>query len=355
MKVLHITPTYFNDRSVIGGGERFPQRLAEAQSRYLDTTLLSFGPENLDQKTGNLTIKVLKTGCYLRGRPTNPLAWGMFREIMRVDIVHCHQYHTFTTNLAILFGRLWGKKIYVSDLGGWGENLLQYFNIGKYVTGFLLISEFSRSLLDPPGPSMVVYGGADLADGEFSGVSRRSHVLYVGRLLPHKGINYLVAGADAGFPLHIVGRAYDAQYYDLLVRLAAGKNVRFITKADDEELIRQYRHALVTVLPSVYEDLNGTKHDNPELLGLAVLESMALGTPVICSKVASLPELVLDGVNGFLVAPNSPGQIAEKIQILRNNPGLAEEMGRRGREMIKKKFTWDMVARRCIRAYRDIN
>jgi len=355
LKVLHITPTYFDDSSVIGGGERFPQCLAEAQSQYTDTTLLSFGPKDIYKKVGNMTIKVLKTRWYLRGRPTNPLTWRMFKEINRADVVHYHQYHTLTTNIAILYCRLLGKKIFVSDLGGWGENLLKYIDIGRFVTGFLLISEYSRSLLRPRRPSTVIYGGSGFTSLQTEEKSRRSHVLYVGRLLPHKGVNYLVEAAVEGIPLHIVGRAYSPTYYEMLRQLARNKDVNFYTSVEDEELVRQYRNALVTVLPSVYEDVDGVKHDNPELLGLVVLESMALGTPVICSRVASLPELVIDGVNGFLVEPNSPEQIAEKIKILKDNPDLVEEMGQRGRQLVLEKFTWDHVAQRCMQAYREIN
>jgi glycosyltransferase involved in cell wall biosynthesis len=79
---------------------------------------------------------------------------------------------------------------------------------------------------------------------------------------------------------------------------------------------------------------------------------MACGTPVIVSDVASLPEVVEDCVTGFLVPPNDPVRIRERISLLRSDPGMAAEMGRRGRERVLERFTWDAVAQRCLAAYR---
>jgi glycosyltransferase involved in cell wall biosynthesis len=73
---------------------------------------------------------------------------------------------------------------------------------------------------------------------------------------------------------------------------------------------------------------------------------------VILTDVASLPEIVEDGVTGFLVPPNNPEAIREKLQFLFDNPGTADEMGRRGREKVLSKFTWELTAQRCLHAYK---
>ncbi len=355
MKVLHISPTYFADDSVIGGGERYAESLASALSDRVETTFLAFGPAEKNYHAGRLKVRILKTQWKVRGRLSNPVALGMFGEINRTDIVHCHQYHILASNLAIIYGALKGKKVFVSDLGGWGENILPLVDLQRFVDGFLCISEYSRRLLQPRAPSSVIYGGTDFARLPVPAAPQRNYVLYVGRILPHKGVNYLVEAVDRRLPLHIVGRPYHQAYFQYLQELARGKNVAFFTDVNDEELVQQYGHALVTVLPSVYMDVYGVVHRNTELLGLVVLESMALGTPVICSRVASLPELVEDGVNGFLVRPNSPGEIAEKINLLAGNPELVEQMGRAARKTVEERFTWEMVAQRCLKAYRELS
>ena len=83
---------------------------------------------------------------------------------------------------------------------------------------------------------------------------------------------------DADQPLELIGKAYRSDYFQLLQSLSSGKQVRFTLDASDEDLIAAYQRSLVTVLPSVYEDIYGTRSEVPELLGLVLLESMACGT-----------------------------------------------------------------------------
>jgi glycosyltransferase involved in cell wall biosynthesis len=176
-------------------------------------------------------------------------------------------------------------------------------------------------------------------------------VLFVGRLLPHKGIDDLIRAVEAGWELVIMGRPYQPEYFALLQGLAADKNVRFVTDASDEDLVRAYQEAAVTVLPSVYRDTYGVHHEIPELLGLVLLESMACGTPAICTDVGGMPEFVEEGVTGFVVPPNSPGALRERIAFLVENPQEAARMGQRGRETVARRFTWRAVAERCLQAY----
>jgi glycosyltransferase involved in cell wall biosynthesis len=78
---------------------------------------------------------------------------------------------------------------------------------------------------------------------------------------------------------------------------------------------------------------------------------MACGTPVIVTRVASLPELVEDGKTGFVVPPNDAAALREGIETLRRDRALAAEMGRRARAAVLERFTWPAVVRRCLQAY----
>jgi glycosyltransferase involved in cell wall biosynthesis len=89
----------------------------------------------------------------------------------------------------------------------------------------------------------------------------------------------------------------------------------------------------------------------PELLGLTLLESMACGTPVICTEVGSMPELVDDGVTGFVVPPNDPLALRDRIDYLRQNSDLAQQMGQAAREKVLNHFTWEAVAKHCLAIY----
>ena len=357
MKVLHVSPTYFGEESVIGGGERYAYELARAMSRRHETLLLSFAGAARSFRDGELRVE------HLRRRPSggldlSALSPGFLRWIRWTDVIHCHQVHTASTNAAVMWGRLFGKPTFVTDLGGGERYALSYhLPILRWPRAFLLISEYSRRLaLEAPArrrPNRleVVYGGVDAERFSPGRAEAGGGALFVGRLVSHKGIDVLIEAVDGTFALDVVGRVFDPLYFADLRERSFGKAVRFHTSVDDAELVERYRRALVTVLPSVYEDSYGRRTRVPELLGLAALESLACGTPAIVTDVASLPELVRDGITGFVVPPNDAKAIRERIHYLSAHPERAAEMGRRGREDVLARFTWDGAAARCEAAY----
>jgi glycosyltransferase involved in cell wall biosynthesis len=133
--------------------------------------------------------------------------------------------------------------------------------------------------------------------------------------------------------------------------LAEGKQVQFRTDCGDAELIAAYRRALCVVLPSVYRDMYGRETRVPELLGQTLLEGMACGAPAICTDVASLPEVVMDGVTGFVTPPNDPAALRQKLCWLRDHPGQTRALGEAARQHVLEKFTWPAVVRRCLEIY----
>jgi glycosyltransferase involved in cell wall biosynthesis len=137
----------------------------------------------------------------------------------------------------------------------------------------------------------------------------------------------------------------------LLRRLAQRRNVEFVGAVPDEALPSLYANAAAVVLPSVQRTCYGRHVAVSELLGLTVLEAMASGTPVIASRIGGVPEIVEDGVTGFLVAPGDVGQLSARIATLVGDRALANRLGAAGRERIEQRFTWDACAERCIAEY----
>jgi len=72
---------------------------------------------------------------------------------------------------------------------------------------------------------------------------------------------------------------------------------------------------------------------------------------VICTDVGAMPEFVQEGITGFVVPPNDPKSLGERIAFLAKNPEAARRMGLKGRELVFKEYTWEAVAGRCIAAY----
>jgi len=127
--------------------------------------------------------------------------------------------------------------------------------------------------------------------------------------------------------------------------------VTFVGAVPDTELPLLYRRAQVLVLPSVHRTCYGHQVALPELLGLAVLEAMASGTPVVCSRLGGLPEVVRDNETGFLVTPGDVDELHDRIATVLGSPALADRMGRAARELVLERFTWQACAARCLIEY----
>ena len=354
-RVVHIVPAYFRKvEGVLGGAERYALELARAMSRRVPSTLYSFGPKAERFRIDDLEVRIFRTTMHVRAKHRNPVSLAMLPTLRGFDVIHCHQRNMIFASLSAACGRLLGRRVFVSDLGGGAWDISAYVSTERLFRGHLHISEYSRSLADREGDPRhrVIMGGIDV--DKFSpdpAVRRGDAVLFVGRLLPHKGVIDLVDAVDPDMPLEIIGQPYDDRYYADLMRAAEGKSVTFRHDCDDAVLVDAYRRARVVVLPSVYQDRYGGKTLVPELLGQTLLEGMACGAPAICTGVASMPEVVEDGVTGFIVPPNDPAALGAKLRYLRDHPDEAARMGAAARRRVVDHFTWDRVVDRCLAAY----
>jgi glycosyltransferase involved in cell wall biosynthesis len=199
-----------------------------------------------------------------------------------------------------------------------------------------------------------VRGGIELARFTYQAADRGRGIVQVGRIMPHKGMNFLIEGAGADLEVTIAGRVIDRKYFDFLQGQAAGRKVRFVIDPTDQVVTDLYRQAAVTVVASVYRDVFGGLHPTSELLGLPLLESMAVGTPVVCTDVGGMPEYMVEGRTGFIVPPNDPGALRERILRLLNDPVLAADMGRAGHEHVQQ-YSWSRVAQETLAAYQELN
>ncbi|MBN2214927.1 MAG: glycosyltransferase family 4 protein [Bacteroidales bacterium] len=87
---------------------------------------------------------------------------------------------------------------------------------------------------------------------------------------------------------------------------------------------------------------------------LVILEAMQFGLPVIATKEGAIPEIVDDGVTGFLVEKHRPDQIAEKLEILINNSELRKSMGEAGRKKFIEKYTLDVFEKNMLDVFSDV-
>lgn len=360
MRILHVAPTAFGEGGLFGGGERYPLELARALNALdgVECELVTFGDRARREQVGAVPVRVLRSVGRLHGHPAHPIAPGLVTALRGADVVHTHHLRSAPSRIAAVVGTAHRRAMAVTDhgLGGgdWWGVLPALFH------RFLTVSEYSAQVLRAPTDrTRVVYGGAD-TDRFAPGSEQRSGVLFVGRLTPHKGVDRLIRAMPSRARLTIAGTPGhdpdppERDYPEHLHRLAAGRDVEFVTAPADDALARLYRRAAVLAVPSVHVTCYGVTVAVSELLGLTAIEAMASGTPVVASRVGGLAEVVVDGESGFLVEPGDVDALRDRLELLVREPLLARRLGDNARSLVLERFTWEACARRCLRAYREI-
>jgi glycosyltransferase involved in cell wall biosynthesis len=344
---------------LFGGGERYPLELARALADHVECELLTFGPKPANRREGALTIRVVRPLTYLGGHPARAIVPALPRLIRDVDIVHAHHMRAPVSVLAAMTARARRIPTVVTDHGlqgsSWGGMVTRLFD------RFLTVSTYSAAELGAPASrTRVIYGGADAVRLHPDPQVRREGVLFVGRLTPHKGVDVLIRALPPDARLTVIGseghdpRPPERDYPRLLRSLAAGRHVEFVGAVDDDELARRYRAAAVVVLPSVERTCYGRRIAVSELLGRVIIEAMASGTPVIASRVGGLPEIVEEGVTGYLVPAGDVAALRVRIGDVLADPVTAGRIGANGRARVLAELTWDRCAQRCLAAYREL-
>ena len=163
-----------------------------------------------------------------------------------------------------------------------------------------------------------------------TGPAPEGHGLYLGTLLPTKGVDVLLralAKAPA-HPFHILGDGVERPRLEKLAsQLGLASRVTFCGFLGGAELAREIEGARYAALPSIWYE-NGP---------YAALELMARGMPLIASAIGGLPELVRDGETGLLFPPGDADALADRINRLCRNPALGRELGLRARDFIGRK------------------
>lgn len=280
-------------------------------------------------------------------------SWSLPEALAPADLVHIFQPLTRSGEVSVLAARALGKPLLVSESGVRSSQLGASLGLLDLADRVICSSEFARSTLPAIRHGEVTPGGAD-TDYFTPGrpTDRRGHLLFAGRLLPRKGVERVIDILPDHISLVVCGRPSHPEYFRLLTRRARGKDVEFVTDADDEELRRLYRHAWATVHPAVYQDCFGRLHQQSAMMGLTALESMSCATPVIVSDVGALPEFVDHGVTGIVTS--SQAELEKAVHTLFAERGKSVRMGLEARRRMVEKWSVGRQAEDVARVYAEI-
>ena len=181
------------------------------------------------------------------------------------------------------------------------------------------------------------------------GLNGHKVLLFVGRIEALKGVDLLLhtaasLEAEEGVQVLVVGSDADGSgELERLQRLSGdlglGDTVEFVGRVPQEKLALYYSAADACIVPSFYESF-----------GLAALESMACGTPVVASRVGGLSTIVQHGRTGYLKSWRCPEAFAQSLEMIMANEDLRDSMGRAARSRAET-LSWDQVAGRLLELY----
>jgi D-inositol-3-phosphate glycosyltransferase len=256
----------------------------------------------------------------------------------------------------ILFLESWGMKRVGKVIAQTEQIKTQYMTFG--------INSSSIEII-PNAIDTKIFNPKSEIDGFVldNGLVGRFSILYVGRMSKIKGVEYLIRALNIlvnewGYKqvfLLLVGqpsaasigsdKPLDIQKANAFIKDNGLKeNVMFTGYVSRERLLKFYSACDVFVLPSLVE-----------LFGLVITEAMALGKPVIGTKVGGIPSQIIDDWNGFLVDPANERALAEKIRILIDNPEKCKTMGANSRQYATDYFDWLRVADRISFVYERLS
>jgi glycosyltransferase involved in cell wall biosynthesis len=189
-------------------------------------------------------------------------------------------------------------------------------------------------------------------DAEIAAKIRRRYgpriVLAVGRMVYYKGFEYLIrAMASVNGHLLLVGEGplqakLERQAFEAGVR----DRITFLGRVSQDEVIGYYHAADVFVMPSIARS---------EAFGIAQLEAMACGKPVVNTRLLSgVPFVSVDGVTGTTVTPADSVELASAINRLLDDPGLREKYGAAAAQRAREEFSIETMVDRTLELYREV-
>ena len=302
--------------------------------------------------------------------PICPGFFNLYKTIRDFDIIHVHNEHSFVTLVTCLINIFFRKPIVLSCHGQLRFNnyLKDLFEMiySRTVGKFILNSAVKIAALSDSDKKYLVSIGVDpgkiaivpnAIDHEYLDIVsqnndiRKDHdekiLLYVGVLIKRKGVDYLIRSLpeikrNNRIFCIIVGKGdYGENLKTLAKKLDLMDNISFKGSVKTEELYYYYSMSDIFILPSVSEGLPTT-----------ILEAMYFGLPVITTDIPGIRDHFSD--SAILVPPKNEKVLANAINRLLNDDSLRESLGRRVKELVKEKYSWDKVSNTYINIYNEV-
>jgi spore coat protein SA len=306
-------------------------------------------------------LSLLANGVGWRYAPASIRKWIICKifepvtsKLREGDIMWCHNWHYVAAALESVIHAKGAKLIYHAhnSLAPFQKRtLFQSFAADAYIFNSEAMRQEALTLLPYLKNTYTIHNGANeaLFHPPLPGKSPHNPmpvVLFVGRLVPIKGVHVLLAAMkilherkiDAICKVvgssHAGGSRKTTPYIKSLLENCP-PNVQFEGFTSGNDIGEVYRSADILCCPSVWQ----------EPFGNVNVEAMACGVPVVASRVGGIPEIASEG-GVLMVEPDSPVELADALQKLILDPALRATMGAEGIASFQRRFTWAAITRK---------
>ncbi len=367
MKIVHVSK-YFSGH---GGIETYTRTMAAAAAKSgHDVTIICAGKNKkiVREMEGKVGIICLPEIAAIMNAPVTMPVLGLLRGI-KPDVIHLHIPNPWAELNAFAYKLLSPRTRLVVT---YHSDVVPYSPMMKALAAFRLVylmpalgllcdkiistsknyAEASLALKAAGKRLEIIPLGVDV-DAFRPGIKkgRAFTFLFVGRLIPYKGLEYLLRAckilklSKKIFRLRIVG---GGKLRNELAKAAAalgiGDVVRFLGDVGQKKLVNEYKNCDVFVLPSVYRS---------EAFGIAQLEAMSSGKPVISTDIkgSGVGFVNKDGVSGVVVKPGDDISLANAMMRLMGNGKLSAAMGANARKRAVSLFNGEKNSKLVLKAY----
>ena len=170
------------------------------------------------------------------------------------------------------------------------------------------------------------------------------YFLYLGRLSTEKGVSTLIKAfmkiKSDKVNLWIVGEGHIRNQLEKIA--SADSRIRFTGYLSGNTLKQTSSDALAVIVPSEWY----------ENASISILESFAFGKPVIGSRIGGIPEMVEEGLNGYLFEPGNADDLKDKLELMLSKPKKdIEQMGKAARDKVEKEYNAELHYERLMKVY----
>ncbi|MHA1344558.1 MAG: glycosyltransferase [Promethearchaeota archaeon] len=381
MRILHVTPYYY-PAEVYGGPVQCVYHIASEQARLgHEVTVYTSNALDRNKLLSKETVTKILNGVkvyyfhnVLRGGNvffTPEIFRTAKKEIKNFDIIHLHEYRTIQNVAVAWYAKKYGVN-YCLEGHGTIRPFVKYeklkkifdFIIGRKIlknsSGFIAITnkevEDYKEMNIKREKITIIPNGIDLSEFKKSRGDLRDElgikkdeivILFLGRIAKIKGLDFLIRTIknvkDENFKLLIAGpdeQGEKRRIKDIIKQEGIENKVIWVGSVFDETKQKLFRTANLFVLPSIQDTFP-----------ITLLEAWMHNLPIICTKSCSLASIIQKENVGIIVNYGDIKQFSKKLTMLINNKKLRDELGRKGKRLVLKKYTWQKIIPQIVTYY----